>query len=275
MRGIVAGTLVVLGLLLVPLATLGIWVQRQILPTDEFTDLATEVVQHPDVREALADRFLDELEAQEPRLAVGRFVLQPAVREALTTDEFQQVFRSSVSDMHAQLERGDDELSLDLDGLLPVVRSLVARVDRGIAEQIPTAAGLPSITVVRESDVPELWQGVEITRHASWVFPVLVLVALAGAVVVAPNRSLTLIIAGAGVAVMCLIVGLALREGRDLLSDFVGPEIDVRAFDAGYDIVTDTLVNQTLLLGIVGVIAAVVGVVWMLAERSRRPPTWA
>ena len=270
-----AGTLVVVGLLLVPLASLGIWVQRQILPTDEFTDLATEVVQHPDVREALADRFLDELEAREPRLSVGRFVLQPAVREALTTDQFEQIFRTSVSDMHAQLERGDDELSLNFDGLLPVVRSLVAEVDSGLAQQIPTAAGLPSITVVRESDVPQLWQGVEVTRHASWAFPLLVLIALAGAVVVASNRPLMLIIAGFGVAVMCLIVGLALREGRDLLSDFVGPEIDERAFNSGYDIVTDNLVNQTLLLGLVGVIAAVVGVVWLLAGRARRPPTWA
>jgi len=128
---------------------------------------------------------------------------------------------------------------------------------------------------VRESDVPQLWQGVEVTRHASWAFPLLVLIALAGAVVVASNRPLMLIIAGFGVAVMCLIVGLALREGRDLLSDFVGPEIDERAFNSGYDIVTDNLVNQTLLLGLVGVIAAVVGVVWLLAGRARRPPTWA
>jgi hypothetical protein len=268
MRALVAGTLVVIGLLLVPFATIGIWLQRQVLPNDEFTDLATEVIQTDAVREAFANRFLDELEGVEPRLSLGRIVLEPAVEEAIGTDQFERVFRVAVSDMHAQLERGDDQLSLNLDAMLPIVKDLVAEVNSSVADQIPSAAGLPSITVVREQDVPALWWGVEVTRNAAWAFPVLMVVALAAAVVVAPRRAQTLIGAGAGVAVVCLVFGLALRTGRDFLSDYVGSVIDERAFNAGYDVVTDSLVNQTLLLGLLGVIAAGVGVVWLLVANA-------
>jgi hypothetical protein len=254
---------------LVPFATVGIWMQRQILPTDAFTDLATEVVQDDAVSEALGNRFLDELQELEPRLALGRVVLEPAVQQAIQTPQFEQVFRTSVSDMHAQLKRGDDQLALNLDGLLPVVRDIVAQVNTSLADQIPTSVGLPSITVVRQDQVPQLWFGVEVTRQASWVFPVLMLLAFAGAVLVAEKRALTLIVVGFGAAFVCLVVGITLRSGRDLLSDVVGEEVDVRAFDAGYDIVVGTLVDQTLLLGLVGLVAGVGGVAWLLVGRAK------
>jgi hypothetical protein len=277
MRGFIAGVLVFIGLVLVPFATVGIWVRREILPTDAFTDLATEVVQDDAVSDALANRFLDELEKQEPRLALGRVVLEPATRQAIGTPQFEQIFRTAVGDMHAQLLRGDDELSLNLDALLPVVRDTVAQVNTSIANQIPTSAGLPAITVVRKDNVPQLWFGVEVTREASWVFPVLMLVAFASAVLIAEKRAIVLMISGFGMAFVCLVIGLALRTGRDFLSDYVGSVVDVRAFNAGYDIVTDSLVNQTLLLGLVGLAAGVAGVVWLLVARSKpsRPATQA
>ncbi len=263
-RNLVAGVLLVLGLALVPFAAVGIWTQREILPTDGFTDLATEIVQDDAVSDALATRFLDELENREPRLALGRFVLEPAVKQAIQTPQFEQIFRGAVGGMHEQLLAGDDELTLDLDGLLPVVRDLVAQVDSSIADQIPTSAGLPAITVVQEDQVPQLWFGVEVTREASWVFPLLMAVAFAGAVVVGERRPLLLIIAGFGTALICLVLGVALRSGRDLLSDYVGSVVDVRAFDAGYDIVTESVVDQALLLGLVGLVAGIAGVVWLL-----------
>ena len=276
MRAFVAGVLVVLGFVLVPFATVGIWLQREILPTDEFTDLATEVVQTEAVRAALSNRFLDELQDREPRLALGRIVLEPAVEEAFATGQFEQVFRAAVSDLHEQLLRGDDQLSLDLDAMLPIVKDLVAQVSSTVADQIPSSAGLPAFTVVRKDDVPQLWFVVEVTRRASWVFPILMVLALAAAVLVATKRAITLIVCGTGVAVICLVIGLALRTGRGVLSDFVGSVIDERAFNAGYDVVTDSLVSQTLLLGLVGVAAGIAGVVWLLVGRSAaKQSSWA
>lgn len=276
MRGFVAGLLLLVGLLLVPFADLGIWTRRQILPTDSFTDLATEVVQQDAVQAALTSRLVDEIVARESRLGVARFVLEPAVGQALDTPQFESIFRVSVASTHDQLERGDDQLSLDLNQVLPIVRDLVAQVDSGVARRIPDSLGLPSITFLREEEVPELWFGVEVTREASWVFPVLMVITLGAAVAVAKQRALAVVIAGFGVAFVCLLIVLALRVGRDMLSDVVGPTIDVQAFDAGYEVVTDSLVTQSLALGVLGLLVAAVGVVLMVWRRGNtRSSSWA
>jgi hypothetical protein len=276
MRGFIAGVLVVFGLVLVPFAVLGVWMQREILPTDAFTDLSTEIVRQEPVRDALANRFLDELQEREPRLALGRIVLEPAVQQAIQTPQFEQAFRTSVGTMHEQLVDGDDQLSLNLDSLLPIVKDLVAEVNTTVANQIPTSAGLPEITVVRKDDAPQIWFGVEVTREASWVFPLFMVIVFAGAVLISSKRALTLIISGFGVAFICLLFGLALRTGRDLLSDYVGSVVDVAAFDAGYDVVTDSIVGQALLVGLVGLVAGIAGVVWLLVGRANsKPPAWA
>jgi len=276
MRGFVAGLLVLAGLVLVPFADLGIWTRREILPTEAFTDLATEIVTQDAVQDALAKRLADELVARQPRLGLGRFVLEPAMRQALDTPQFEAIFRTAVTSTHGQLERGDDQLSLNLDAMLPIVRDLVAQVDAGVASNIPDSAGLPEITFLRKDQVPQLWFGVVVTRHASWLLPILMVLAFAGAVMVARKRALTLVIAGFGMAFVCLLLALALRVGRDMLSNVVGPEVDVRAFDAGYDVVTDSIVTQTLALGVVGLVSAGVGVVLMVWRRANTRPTgWA
>jgi hypothetical protein len=276
MRQVLAGLLLVVGLLLVPFADLGIWTRRQLLPTDAFTDLATDVVQQDPVQSALASRVADEIIAREPRVALGRVVLEPAIGRALDTPQFEQIFRLAVASTHEQLVRGDDQLTLNLDGLLPIVRGFVASVDQRVANLIPGSLGLPAFTIVRKSQVPQLWFGVDVTRKASWVFPVLMLIVLAAAIALAPKHALMLVIAGFGVAFVCLMIVLSLRVGRDALSDVVGPDVDVNAFHAGYDVVTDTLVNQTFVLGGLGIVTAAIGVVLMVRRTSSaRPAAWA
>ena len=276
MRGFVAGLLLIVALLLVPFATLGIWTERKLLPTEQFTDLATEVVQQDPVQDALTRRLVDELVTREPRLAIGRIVLEPAVRRALDTSQFEAIFRSTVTSTHEELVHGDDQLSLNFDALLPIVRDLVANVDAGLASRIPDSLGLPSITFLRKEQVPELWFGVDVARRAWWALPVIMLLLLAAAVAIAKQHALALVVAGFGVAFMCLMVVLALRVGRGALTDVVGPEVDVNAFHAGYDAVIDSLVNQTFVFGILGLVGGAVGVALMVRRTGGdRPSTWA
>jgi len=276
MRGFIAGLLVLVGLVLVPFADFGIWTRRQLLSTDAFTDLATDVVQQDAVQAALASRIADELGARDSRLRLGRAVLEPAVVQALDTPQFEQVFRLAVGSTHAQLERGDDQLTLNLDGVLPIVRDHVAPVDSGVASRIPDSGLLPTFTVLRKDQVPQLWFALEVTRQASWAFPVMMLVAFATAVLVASQRAGTLIAVGGGTAFVCLLLALALKSGRSILSDVVGPQVDIDAFNAGYGVVTDSLVTQTVVFALLGVLTAAVGVGLIVWRRSNaRPSGWA
>jgi len=157
-----------------------------------------------------------------------------------------------------------------------LVRDAVARVDTGVAEQIPDADALPSITVVTRDDVPELWRGVQITREASWAFPALVLFALLGAVAVANRRARMLVTIGVGGVLVSFVQILVVRLGREVLSDVAGPKVDVGAFTRGYEVVTATLVTQTIVVAVVGLVLAIGGVVAMLVLRREAPPgEWA
>ena len=246
------------------------------LDTEAFTDLSAEVLHQEPVRDALARRLVDELVNRAPSLGLGRFVIEPAMREVLATSQFEQIFRLAVADMHAQVERGDDQLQLNLDAMLPILRSLVAKVSGGLANQIPDSAGLPSITVVRKDQVPQVWFGVQVTREASWVFPLLMLLAFAAAIAIARQHARTLVFVGFGVALVCVLLALSLKTGRDMLANVAGPEVDVAAFDAAYDVVTDSLVTQTLVLGGVGLVGGGVGVALLLRRGgSTRPTEWA
>lgn len=276
LRAVVAGILLVVGFVLVPFGNLGLWVQRQVLDADAFTELAIDVVDEPAVRDVLAKRIVDELVAAEPRLAVGRVVLEPGVARLLRTEAFRRVFSTAVAQMHTQLEQGADALELDLDPILPLVRDAVARIDADVADLIPTADALPAITVVRRDDAPELWEGVQLTREASWAFPALMVLALVGAVAAANRRVRMLVTVGIGVALLGFVQVLVIRLGRELLLDAAGPEVSLGALTRGYDVVTGTLVTQTIVGALVGLVVAgaAIGVV-LVRRRDAAPADWA
>jgi hypothetical protein len=269
MRGILAGVLIAVGLLLVPFASQGVWVERELLSTRAFTTLSTDVLAQDAVRDALANRIVDELEKQVSQVSLARFALVPALREALDTAQFRAIFERAVGDLHSQLERGDDELKLDLDAMLPLVRDIVSQVPlvgESVASEIPDGV-LPAFTVVTKENVPQLWVGVEATQDAWWLFPVLSLAFLVAGVAVARRRALAVVVVGLGIAVIAMVLVLALRVGRDLLSEVAGPTVEIDAFKAGYNTVTDSLVVQTMVLGLAGLVVAAIGLGFVLVGR--------
>jgi hypothetical protein len=275
MRGFLAGLLALVGLLLVPLADLGVWTQREVVPSAAFTELSTDVIREPDVQQALAQRLTNELIKQQPALLLAEGLVRNGVLQVVETPAFEQVFRAAVTDMHEQVRRGDDQLQLNLDAMLPIVREQVASVNRTLANQLPTG-GLPAITVVRREDAPQLWAGVQIGRQASWAIPILTLVLLAAAILVAERRAVMLVVVGVGLAIISIALVLVIRLGRDPLSDVVGTEVSIQAFNAGYDTVTDSFVVQTLVLAGVGIVMAIGGVTASVrSRRNVRPQGWA
>jgi hypothetical protein len=275
MRGFLAGVLIALGLVVVPLGSLGIWTSRDLLHTDSFVSLANDVVQEQDVKSALADRIVEEIVTLAPRLAVTQPLVKRGTVTAIGTSAFQTVFSGAATQMHTQLERGDDELSLHLDAVLPIIRTSVAELDPRVAQLVPRT-GLPSITVVRRSDVPVLWRGVDLARTLSWVLPALALVLLAAGVLLARRRGRALVVAGVGVVVMAIVVIALLGVGRDVLSDVGGNQVSNDAFDAAWNAATRPFIIQTLLLALVGGLAAVGGAfVISRTRRNERPSGWA
>ena len=275
MRGFVAGLLALIGLLLLPLGDAGIWTRRELLDRGQFTNLASKVFQESSVRTALADRLTEEINRRAHLSTTATAAVKPAVVTAVGTPQFDAVFQASLGDMHDQLERGDDRLTLGFESALPLVKSTVAQVNPNVAARIPDT-GLPVITVVTRDEVPALWAVFDLVRRASLVFPLASLFALAVAVVVAERRAVMLVAIGAGTVLIALLLVLVIKLGRDPLSHVVGPQVTKDAFNAGYAVVSNTFATQTLVLGLGGVVAAGAGVTLLVREgRNERPRGWA
>lgn len=100
----------------------------------------------------------DELVTQQPALAPGRPVLAQATNGVIASPAFRTIFEHAVAEMHAQLRRGDERLTLDLDPMLPLVRQAVAAVNAPAAALVPST-GLPPVEIANEHDAPALWDG--------------------------------------------------------------------------------------------------------------------
>ena len=267
--------LVAFALLAVPLGDLGLWTRRELLDSTAFAALANKAVQQPDVRDAFAARLASEIVKQVPRLAAQQSLVRTAVGDVVGTQPFQIVFEQAVGGMHQQLTSGADQLRLQLDPALPLVRAEVAKVSASAANLVPLS-GLPSVTVVQKKDMKALWVAVGLARRASWVLPLVALALLAAALVVATNRRVALIVLGVGLTVVAVALVLLLKVGRDLLSNSVGSNVTKQAFNSAWGTITSSLVTQTIVIGVVGLLAVGAGVLWRRYEvHGRRPTGWA
>lgn len=268
--------LVGFALLAVPLGDLGLWTRRELLDTSSFATMANTVVQQPDVRDSLADAITTRVIEREPRLATEQSIVRSAVGTLIGTAAFQAVFEQAVGGMHDQLTGGADQLSLQLDPALPLVRNEVATLSNASVASLVPLSGLPTVTVVQKNDMKGLWVAVGVARKASWVLPLVALALLAAAVVVAKRRRAVLVVLGVGMMVEAAALVVLLKVGRGLLSDAVGTNVTKAAFDSAWDTITSSLVTQTVAIGVVGLLAVAGGVLWRRYEiGGRRPTGWA
>jgi hypothetical protein len=274
MRGVLAVVLAVVGILLVPLADVGVWTWRELLPRDHFVALSNKVLDEDEVRVALAQRIAQEIDARADLSRRGRRIVEPAVEHGLNTQPARVIFDRAVGDVHDQLERGDDRLVLRFDALLPLVSNAVARADPDVAADLPDH--LPEITIITQDDVPTFFRAVKLVRRASLVFPIVCVALLAAAIVLSNRRALALAVFGAAIAVISLVLLGFVLFGRDLLSSITGPALNVQAFEAGYDVVTHSFVIQTLGFAALGAAAVVAGFALKARNvRNTRPLGWA
>ena len=275
MRGALAGLLAVVGVVMTPLADAGLWTQRELISRDQFVTLATRVLEEDEVRVLLAKRITDEVDEEVGLSPRGREVLGPAVESGLTTAPFRSVYQRAVGDVHDQITDGADRLELRLDALFPLIQRAVTRVDPEVADDL-AGEQLPTFTIITKDEVPTFFQVVKLVRRASLAFPIAWLVLLLAAVVLASNRSVMLAVIGSAVVVVSLLLCGLIFFGRDLLSNVTGPDLNVAAFGAAYDVVTGSFVIQTLGFALLGAIALVGGLATKVhVVRNTRPIGWA
>ncbi len=261
---------IVVGCLLVPVANIGIWAQRVVLNTDEFTSLSDDLLRREDVRRALAVAVLHELEETQPAVHSVEGVLEPGVRQLMATPEFAEIFHNAIQQLHRQLVDDGDRLSLNLDPALTLVADRIRPIDARAAGLVPSGDAFGEIVLIRRDQAPYLWTGVETARWVSLVAIAAMIGLLGFGVALAPRPPLALGAAGLGVALASVAVAVLLTGARAYTAHWIRLGAYRDGFRVTWDVVAGDLRAQTLLVGIVGVAAAVVGFLIQLGT-LRRP----
>lgn len=273
MRTLLASLLTVVAVVLVPFADLAVWVQRELVGTTPFVRLGEQVLDQGAVRDALAQRIVIDVGDAAPAFAGQASALQPAVAALLTQPSIRPALDDLLASTHDQLRSGHDPLQLDLSPVLPVLRQ---QLPPFLATRLPSALTLAPVTVLRRRDAPAVWDGVQLVQGAALALPIVALLALVGALLAARRRAGVCV--AVGLATTLASVGLIalLKPGRSLLEHQTGTPTQRAAFLAGYDTVTRSFVQQTVVLAVIGGALVAFGLLVLWREsRNTRPSGWA
>jgi hypothetical protein len=280
--------LIVLAALIGLLASLNIWVKRQALNTNNFTNASSQLLEDDDIRNAISVYVVNQIydnvdvsQALEERLPPATKPLAPTVAAALqpalvrTTDtvlgrpRIQQAWQNAVRRAHelfiAVLD-GKRGILVSTNGnvvlnLRPILEAVVNETGIGerILERLPPDAG--QITVMKGNQLETARKGVKVIRALSFFLLFLVLALIAAAMYIARGRRRTMLLAaGVSFVIVGLIVLLVHRLAGSYLVDALTNNPDAKKpVDAVWTIETQLLRNvgiNAIIYGILGILAA-------------------
>ena len=199
MRSALASLLLLVGVVLVPVATAGRWAHDVLVPADGFVatvaPLATDPVVTGEVEDRLVTATVRRLEAD---TGVGGEQVEPlvrlAVQRAVADPAFARVWRTSTRDVHSQLidvltgpSLAAPDVGLRLAPLSGSVRRELVSAGVPLAERLPTVqATVPLLTA---AELTRARGAYGLLEEYGTTLPLVTLLLVALGVLVAPRRA--------------------------------------------------------------------------------------
>ena len=289
--------IIVVTTVLAVVSVFSVWARTQLLDTDEWVDLSTELVEQPEVQDAVSAFLVEQVYADGnvttgleevlpedlsglagPLAGVIREPLTGAVAGLLATDQFQTLWAEVNRIAHMRLVsllRGEDfaGLSTSSGEIASELRPLVIAAGEtvGLSEDrldsIPPDAG--RIVIFESDELDTVQQAVEVFEWLAWFLFVLVVVLYAVAVFLAPGNRLRAL---RNVGISLVTVGIIALAARAIavraLVDAIADQPAARpATDAVLSVGTALLRQQGWSAVIYGLLIA--GFATLLGDRPR------
>ena len=291
--------LVVLAAVIALVSALNIWVKRQALDTNNFTNASVKLLEDPQVRSAVSVYLVDqlyqnvdvaaELQQQLPPQLKGvaaplagalRQLLVRAADTALGRPRVQELWKQAVMRAHklfiAVLDGKKQILQTTNGNVVLNLRPIIQQVEQqgGLvgkaAAQLPADAG--QITILKGNQLQTARSAVKVVRFLSYFLFFLVLAIYALAVYLATGRRRQVLM---GVGVSAIVVGLIVLvvrrfAGNYLIDALTSNSVNKPAVSVAWAVETQLLRNvgiNVLIYGFVVVLAA-----WIAGPS--RPARW-
>lgn len=302
-RRVVSAALIVGGALVAVLAILSIWVSRQALETDEWTETSSELLHDQAVRTVVADHLVDELYANvdvagelsavlPPRLqplagpAAGalRRGAEDVAERALDGPRVQAIWEQANRRAHAALVdviEGDDDgvvatgrgtVTLDLTALLDTIAGRTGIGERVVA-RLPASAA--TVEILRSDQLSTIQSIGNALKPLALASTVLALACFAGAIALVPGRRRAAVRASGWALVLAGVAALVVRKlGGAAVVDELATTASVRpAVESAWRIGTSLLVGvavAAIAYGLVVVAGAWIAGPSRIAVQARR-----
>jgi hypothetical protein len=243
--------LVVAATLLLAPSVLVNWTRTQIYDEERFSDSAVAALQQEAVRDALVRAIVDEIiEVGSPDAVSIRPLLEFVTATVVDSLAFQEIFRDSVEQLHAQIfgsEAGDDSVALTLVDAIIVITAYIEQAYPELANQLPPNLDTAFIEIRnRDWAVDVVAFGQNITELAI-ILPLAMSVLYGLALLLSQNRRQTLLYIG----VAWVTVAVLLVVGRDFAREAVLSQgfADQAVSAAIWDVYTQSLLGWAMLVG--------------------------
>ncbi len=284
MRALVAFTLLLVGALMVPVATAGWWLRDDVVPQGAYVDTVAPLASNDHIQDAVADELVtqttDSLAGISEELATKvEPLVRTAARVVVESPAFEKAWRDSNRAAHKQIVgalagesatiRADDGSTVELR-LGPLAAAVREEVDRS---GIPLGVAVPRTdTTYPIGDTADLARARtaynllhDYGRALPFVAGALLLLGLALARERGPALTLAAVVSLLGLGVLWL----GIMFGRSTYLDNLPAAVPRAAGRAYYDAVTAGLETLALYVAAGAAVAAVVGIAVSVTARRR------
>jgi len=287
-RRIVAATLLVIGVILVPLSMSAIWVRATLLDTDQYVATIGPLAGNSDIQHGVADRvttalFADgKVEKQVADVLPKRAdILAAPITGGLQTfaktatltlvqsDRFQTLWENVNRRAHTAVVAvltGDTSRVSTKDGTVSVnieeiVNNVKKRLDaRGISlfNSVELPQKYQTVVLFQSKELESVQGLVDLLQTVAWVLPFIALLCFAGAIALSSNRRRTVMRLGIWVAVVVALQLALLSVGRNFYLDAI-TNAGARRGSAGavWDQLTSFLRQSGTTLVVLGLVIAI------------------
>jgi len=257
MRRFGAGFLVVVSTILLVAASLGWWANRDLLDSQRFSTGTVKVLQQTSVQDALTEAITDQISDAAGRdLRLAQPIIAAIVREVVTSTAFQKIFEGALTEVHGAVVDGSaKDAVVNLTEVVGDVRAALKQIAPDLADKIPTQRQI-EVQVLDRTQLDLIDRVTGLTRTVTVVLTVLALVGFAGALTLSSRRWKTLAFAGWSVLVAFGFVFVVQVAGRVAIGIAIPNEIDAKAAQDAYGIVSHFVLTTAIVLGIVGLLTA-------------------
>jgi hypothetical protein len=308
-RNIASWVLIVLACLLAVLSVIVVYARNELLNTDTFVATVAPLAKDQSIQTAVATKVSDSLVARtdiEQRVknalpSKAGFLADPitgAVHTAtyeitlrlVQSSRFQRLWEQALRQSHEQLDNlllgrkvgafqsTNGQVTVDLTQVEDAAKKQLAAHGLSVFNKVPNYAGAPFV-LFQSEQLAKLQRWIRLLDNLSLVLPIVSVLLLAGAVLLARDRRRGLVHAASGLAVSMALLLVAANVGRNQYLASLKVSQPRAATAAVIDTVDaallDTARNVLIVAAVVAVAAFVVGTGpvrrW---SQERTMPTW-